>query len=161
MTSPRWSLMAFFRIPRQAERMMGTTAAFLARLKGNPYLEGFTYGIRPVCVGVMLATCITMAVGRHRPQQPRRPHPGKGGGVDPQGPRGHLGDGDDVRYLLQGHPAVVQHELCLRLGTQKSRRLRGWSPASARRNFCGTICDPGGRTAGTRCSPAVCRAAGR
>ena len=36
-------------------------AAFLARLKGNPYLEGFTYGIRPVCVGVMLATCITMA----------------------------------------------------------------------------------------------------
>ena len=36
-------------------------AAFLARLKGNPYLEGFTYGIRPVCVGVMLATCITTA----------------------------------------------------------------------------------------------------
>jgi len=36
-------------------------SAFLARLKGNPYLERFTYGIRPVCVGIMLATCVTMA----------------------------------------------------------------------------------------------------
>lgn len=36
-------------------------AAFLARLKGNPYLERFTYGVRPVCVGIMLATCVTMA----------------------------------------------------------------------------------------------------
>jgi len=35
-------------------------AACLARLRGNPYLERFTYGIRPVCVGVMLATCVTM-----------------------------------------------------------------------------------------------------
>ena len=35
-------------------------AIFLARLRGNPYLERFTYGIRPVCIGVMLATCITM-----------------------------------------------------------------------------------------------------
>lgn len=35
-------------------------AACLARLRGNPYLERFTYGIRPVCIGVMLATCITM-----------------------------------------------------------------------------------------------------
>jgi len=36
-------------------------AAFLAHLRGNLYLERFTYGIRPVCVGIMLATCITMA----------------------------------------------------------------------------------------------------
>lgn len=35
-------------------------AIFLARLRGDPYLERFTYGIRPVCIGVMLATCITM-----------------------------------------------------------------------------------------------------
>lgn len=36
-------------------------AAFLARLKGNRYLERFTFGIRPVCLGLMLATCLTLS----------------------------------------------------------------------------------------------------
>lgn len=36
-------------------------AAFLARLRGNRYLERFTYGIRPVCLGLMLATCLTLS----------------------------------------------------------------------------------------------------
>lgn len=33
---------------------------FLAKLKGNPYLERFTYGIRPVCIGIMLATAVSL-----------------------------------------------------------------------------------------------------
>lgn len=33
---------------------------FLARIKGNPYLERFTYGIRPVCIGIMLATAVSL-----------------------------------------------------------------------------------------------------
>lgn len=40
---------------------------FLARIKGNPYLERFTYGIRPVCIGVMLATCLTMVSNYQTP----------------------------------------------------------------------------------------------
>lgn len=35
-------------------------SVFLARLKGNPYLERFTYGIRPVCIGIMLATAVNL-----------------------------------------------------------------------------------------------------
>lgn len=42
-------------------------SACLARLKGNLYLERFTYGIRPVCIGVMLATCLTMVSNYQTP----------------------------------------------------------------------------------------------
>ena len=51
-TPPRWLFVAL--------TLCLAAAIFLARLRGNPYLERFTYGIRPVCIGVMLATCITM-----------------------------------------------------------------------------------------------------
>jgi chromate transporter len=35
-------------------------SVFLAKVKGNPLLDRFMFGIRPVCIGMMAATCITL-----------------------------------------------------------------------------------------------------
>ena len=48
-------------------------SACLARLKGNPYLERFTYGIRPVCIGIMLATALSLLANYQK----------AGGGISP------------------------------------------------------------------------------
>ncbi len=35
-------------------------SVFLARVKGNPILDRLMFGIRPVCIGMMVATCFTL-----------------------------------------------------------------------------------------------------
>ena len=35
-------------------------SVFLAKVKGNPILDRCMFGIRPVCIGMMTATCITL-----------------------------------------------------------------------------------------------------
>src|SRR5699024_2182907 len=51
-----------------------------------------------------------------RPRQPRDLDAHKGGRVDGDGPRRHLGDGDKVGEFRHGEPAVPVHDLPLEEG---------------------------------------------
>nr|WP_122012681.1 chromate transporter [Maliibacterium massiliense] len=37
-------------------------AIFMRRLKDNPYLDNAMYGIRPVCIGLMVASCYSLSL---------------------------------------------------------------------------------------------------